>query len=369
MAKATPNQHVASNFISAIFEQSEGWRIFFGALFVVLIIVGFAEDMADYAYYEVHEEILFSLVYTCFVLAAFTPIYRLAKLGDKAIPNVVIWSLLSMLVTLTYLYATYFVVTSNLAIDYTQPISNGVPPTVDTAKLAQIRSQANLFLTIPPVILGVWTATTGLFVNYQTAKKNQRTSNAFSLVMQSQTSAIYAEAAVSRHSAFPTDKAFTLNEDAEYIHPKRLGDLPRLKHECHHFTQLVDETSVKLQNATGEEAKTLQKNLQVYKDDWEKANVERKKIEGVAGLRYLLNYYEFMAKGVRIGDLDEEILVGTVRAIVVGLYDDTKDYRGWVKDGHTKQGKIPFKTAQPKAYEHLKWLVEGDESRTGWAKL
>jgi hypothetical protein len=370
MAKATPRHHAGSNFILAIFEQSEWWRKLAGTACAVLVIVCFVWDMADFANYEAHEEYWFSIIYGLFVVAAFVPIYRLAQLGDGVIPNVVIWSLLSMLATLTYLYSMYFVVTSNLAIDPTKPFSNGIAPTVDLVKLAQIRAQANLFLTIPPVILGVWTAITGLFVNYQSAKKNQRTSNAFALIMQTRTSTIYAENANAKQSAYPADDAFILKEEAEFIVPRRLADLPHLRHECENFKKRIHEISIGLQRATGDEQKLLSGELKVYTDDLKKSDTARVKIEGIAGIRYLLNYFEFMAKGIRTGDLDEEIIVGTLRAVVVGLYEDATEYREWIRDGNSRPNNgIPQKPAQPKAYEHLKWLIEGDANRTGWNKL
>ncbi|MDP3761521.1 MAG: DUF4760 domain-containing protein [Ramlibacter sp.] len=68
----------------------------------------------------------------------------------------------------------------------------------------------------------------------------------------------------------------------------------------------------------------------------------------VDGVRYFLNYFEFVAVGVRHGDLDEDLMKGSLRGIVSRLSDAGHELIR-VESGETS-GK-PNKT-----YEHLKWL-------------
>lgn len=56
---------------------------------------------------------------------------------------------------------------------------------------------------------------------------------------------------------------------------------------------------------------------------------------------YVLNHYEFVAVGIRSGDLDEDIIRQAMRGIVVGLYEYASAY---IK---RMQGQ------SPQAYEHL----------------
>ncbi|APA66623.1 DUF4760 domain-containing protein [Janthinobacterium sp. 1_2014MBL_MicDiv] len=65
---------------------------------------------------------------------------------------------------------------------------------------------------------------------------------------------------------------------------------------------------------------------------------------------YILNFLEFLAVGIRHGDLHEKVLKDSMRGIVVGLAKTVEEYlddcRG-VKNG---------KAAHPRVYENLIWL-------------
>jgi hypothetical protein len=63
-------------------------------------------------------------------------------------------------------------------------------------------------------------------------------------------------------------------------------------------------------------------------------------------IEYVLNYMEFLAVGVRHGDLDEKVLRHTMRGIVVRLYEKT---RLLIEEP---------RQSSPKSREHLTWLYE-----------
>lgn len=64
-------------------------------------------------------------------------------------------------------------------------------------------------------------------------------------------------------------------------------------------------------------------------------------------LLFLLNYYEFLVLGIKTGDLDEELLKGTMRGLMCSLVDDARDVIAHLWHG------------RPKVYEHLFNLHEG----------
>lgn len=63
-------------------------------------------------------------------------------------------------------------------------------------------------------------------------------------------------------------------------------------------------------------------------------------------LRRILNHHEFVAAGVRNGDLDEFLLRDTERAAYVELYGVCDKYIWSMRDGRSRQS----------LYEHLEWL-------------
>lgn len=61
-------------------------------------------------------------------------------------------------------------------------------------------------------------------------------------------------------------------------------------------------------------------------------------------LRYILNYFEFIAVGIKRGDLDEDMLYDSLRGI---LAMNVKKSHGWIK-------MLQIET--PTVYEHVLWL-------------
>ncbi len=61
-------------------------------------------------------------------------------------------------------------------------------------------------------------------------------------------------------------------------------------------------------------------------------------------LTSVLNYYEFLALGIRIGDLDEDLLKRSLRGMMCNLVDDARDVIAGLRE------------TSDKTYEHLVWL-------------
>jgi hypothetical protein len=71
----------------------------------------------------------------------------------------------------------------------------------------------------------------------------------------------------------------------------------------------------------------------------------------LAALRYLLNYFEFIAVGIRYGDLDEKLLKNTLRGILCGVYEAAGPLVT-----QRRQAPAGSKAEKSKTFEHLEWL-------------
>lgn len=76
-------------------------------------------------------------------------------------------------------------------------------------------------------------------------------------------------------------------------------------------------------------------------------NVESEQDENILKkLRFLLNHYEFVAAGIRNGDLDEELIRDSERGTILTLFECSKDYIESLRNTRRRRA----------IYEHLEWL-------------
>lgn len=138
------------------------------------------------------------------------------------------------------------------------------------------------FLNIVPVFVAIWAAALGWFVHFRLSTKAHRTNNAFQICMEIRKSGEYLKRSelVSLH--FPSGTV----------------DIPKEYHE--HFP--ISSLS---------KAKALQPP--------DAGQVEM--AEALQALRYQLNYFEFMAVGIKAGDLDEDLLYNSISVQVVKLFE------------------------------------------------
>lgn len=73
-------------------------------------------------------------------------------------------------------------------------------------------------------------------------------------------------------------------------------------------------------------------------------------VDDRAAVDYVLNYFEFLAVGIRHGDLDKNVLKHTMRGILVRLYEKMELYLKYMRED---DGKVVRKPTQ---LEHLTWL-------------
>ncbi|MCJ8270479.1 MAG: DUF4760 domain-containing protein [Psychrosphaera sp.] len=61
-------------------------------------------------------------------------------------------------------------------------------------------------------------------------------------------------------------------------------------------------------------------------NDANPSNEHKEKAKALGAVRYLLNYFEFVAVGIAENDLDEDLLYLCISGIVLGLHHNAKDY-------------------------------------------
>jgi hypothetical protein len=146
-------------------------------------------------------------------------------------------------------------------------------------------------LTVVPVMFAIWAAAVGWFVHFKLTQKAHRTNNAFAIIMETRKSAEFRTRAdlVAKH--FPPGTDSIPREYAEFFCPQRLGEALR-----------------------GED--------QALKE----------RAEAILALKYILNYYEFMAVGVRVGDLEEKMIFDTIHPTVCNLYDRSSSLIAHLRD-------------------------------------
>lgn len=80
----------------------------------------------------------------------------------------------------------------------------------------------------------------------------------------------------------------------------------------------------------------------------QQGTLESNKVEAIEALQYFLDYYEFIAAGIRHNDLDKALMKSCQRAIVCEVYEKGRNYIKYVRE------EDDFGNAKyPKYYEHL----------------
>jgi len=183
-------------------------------------------------------------------------------------------------------------------------------------------------LNLAPVFAAMWAATVGWFIHTQGAQRNHRVANAFNLVMQTRTSSEYQ---------------------------KRVAAMQR---NCPHGSELCAQEEYYKADAIKVLSDTLC-TLRVDEEKNKKAILEAKKqlglVRSVEAIKYLLNYFEFLAVGIQRKEVEEELVYDTMGATVVSIWDRAEPYIAFVNS--TKKGD------QVLAFCELRKLVTSWKSR------
>jgi hypothetical protein len=266
-------------------------------MLVLIFMVGVGFDLSDQPLYEGYRAV--ALGTWTIVLLGFTlpSAFRCASYGYRSVWSVIAYSVVQLGVFLVVFYTCYYWVGASAG-----------------------PGGSDKILTFPPMIAALWAAGVGWYLHFQATAKNHRTTNAFNLIMQTRTSKEFLDRALKVQLTFPYGQAADV-ADEELIKPSALKILTAHERE---------------QTADGKAA--------------DPELLERlEKARGADAMRYLLNYYEFMAVGIKAKDLDEDLLYETLSVTVTSMYARGKVFIDYLR--HPEKGN------QRLAFDELEALV------------
>lgn len=265
----------------------------------LLFFLGVGLDVSDQPVYEQLKAWLlagWAIVFLSLLLPAGL---RCANCGAKSVWPVVALSVFVLGVVLLVFYTCYF---------WAVGASQGS------------ESRFDKLLNFPPMLAALWAAGVGWYITFQAAAKNHRTTNSFNLIMQTRTSKEFLDNAKFVGLVYPHGSVVP-PADAELIDAKKLKELTAKEAERAAANNPADPVLADL----------------LFK------------ARGADALKYLLNYYEFMAVGIKAKDLEEEILYDTIGVTVTSVYNRSAAFINYLRD--------PNKGKQPLAFVELRDLV------------
>lgn len=240
--------------VKSHFLHREFWML--GAI-AALMLIGVGLDVADEPLYEAIKGWLVAGLALVLLYASVPALVRCGSTGGiKSVWSVMGYSLMLLILTLFAFFLSYYWIVSALP--------KGSPPPSDKV------------LNFPPVIAALWAAGMGWYVHFQATSKNHRTTNAFNLLMQTRTSKEFLDRARSVQEVYPFG-AVIPEDETQYFSSAALRDLIASKAAA----KVAEQTTGAVANFEDLERKVLAAN----------------------NLKYLLNYYEFMAVGIAARDL------------------------------------------------------------------
>jgi hypothetical protein len=279
------------------------------ALFYAVVVAIIVCQFTGATYYTQNLGWCFLAPGVLLFIALLGPVLRIAREErERGIRVVLFWGLVGLLV-----FIATFVMAYNVFV--------GEHSTYDR------------LLNVVPAVIAVWAASLGWYTHHQITMKGARTAHAFNLIMQMQTNAEYCRNLRAFSQLYPVG-----------------SDMPEQTPECDQFygsdaIRQLPALEARLANPSNAE------------DRLAAADTIRK-IEANLAAKYLMNYFEFMARGVKSGDLDDGVLYDTIGPTVTRFYRRTKNYRVYLQTGH------PGLPGQPLAMQFLDPLVVDWEDKT-----
>ena len=146
---------------------------------------------------------------------------------------------------------------------------------------------------------------------------------------------------------------------AAYTFMRSADNARRQSRKQHTITILLESRlSEEFRNMNEQRKSVFKPGSDIIHSDWKNAKDRKKRyphsdLEEVEdryktadALMFMLNYYEFLALGIRTGDLDEDLLRGTMRGLMCSMVDDARDVI------------FHLQKESPSIYEHLRLLYE-----------
>ncbi|HGM6730979.1 TPA: DUF4760 domain-containing protein [Stenotrophomonas maltophilia] len=250
---------------------------------VGLICVGL--DLCDQPLYEKYKGWLIAVAGLTVLYSLVPALVRCGMAGGaKSVWSVVRVSLALLLFTLVSFYSAHYYIAQSL--------------------LDQSMVLSDKYLNFPPAIAALWTAGMGWYIHFQATSKNHRTNNSFNLLMQTRTSSEFLKRALDVQKLYPFGCNITA-DDQNYFPSDNLKRLTQQK------------AAAALETPTGT-APTPE--------------LDETKVCAIEGMKYLLNYYEFMAVGIEANDLEESMLFNTIGGTVCSIRERADVYVQYVRE-------------------------------------
>lgn len=202
-------------------------------------------------------------------------VIRAANDDHRHLLTVILWSFVAVILGIVALYFAFFAIAG-----------------AEYAKYDKL-------LNVVTVFVAIWGAGVGWLVHFKLTSKAHRTNNAFAIIMETRKSSEFLKRGelVSKH--FPPGSKTIPEAYRKYFSPSAVA---RAMH------------------------------------DHEITTEEKEKAEATHALKYVLNYYEFMAVGIRAGDLDENLIYETIHPSVCAVFDRSKLFVEYLCDPNNPGG-------------------------------
>ncbi|MBK0010795.1 DUF4760 domain-containing protein [Stenotrophomonas sp. S41] len=283
---------------------------------IALICVGL-----DWCDFEPYEQIKGWLIAAAGIVVLYALVPALVRCGmaggAKSVWSVVRVSLMLLLFTLISFYSSYYLISASF--------------------VAPGRELSDKYLNFPPVIAALWTAGMGWYIHFQATSKNHRTNNSFNLLMQTRTSAEFLRRALDVQMVFPFGCNVTKDDEGHF--------------SSDNLKVLAQQTlsSLSVEEGGAGQPPTL----------------DESKVKAIEGMKYLLNYYEFMAVGIEANDLEENMLFNTIGGTVCSIRDRADLYVQHVR----KNGQILCFAALDRLVARWKQRLEDEKHAHAKANL
>lgn len=180
-----------------------------------------------------------------------------------------------------------------------------------------------LLNNLVPVLVAIWAAAVGWLIHFKLTTKAHRTNNAFAIIMEMR----------------KNSEIIKRFESASHHFPPGTGQIPAV------YAPFFAASALRKAKDAASEAQSQLVVIEQLPDGPIKVDLTRNgkaslntalaevdKAEAIQALKFCLNYFEFMAVGIRAGDLDGDLLYSSISTAVVRLFDRAKPYIDFASD-------------------------------------
>lgn len=242
------------------------------------------------------------------------PIWCAARSSHKYLLKVCVWTLVLVAVAIPFSFFFFFCFFESESSNYDK------------------------VLNVIPVLVAIWAAGLGWLVHFKLSTKAHRTNNSFSILMETRKSGEYLRRAemVSKH--FPPGSGVIGAPYDQFFDPKSGNRL--------YGRTVANAAALRAAQAQqaqpGAQGQQATQALAQAEANAAQLAIELEQLEAVNSMRYLLNYFEFMAIGIKVGDLDENLLYETIGPPVVAVFRRGESLVDYLNHTVTDKQRLAF---------------------------